>query len=343
MKPFRELSRRGRLVRLRKLANQSLKSYGIVGAQLNFIQYGENIIYRVDCPGRVDMRSVADCFVPNRYVLRIHASSDAEMIASELTWLAALSTEGGLPVPAPVPNNDGELVTKIKTEEIPAGRMISLMQWLDGRRLRKGFKPNHLAALGQTVARMHAFSAKWQPPKGFFRPTWDWESNLGGSMFKHPMEEIVGMIPEKFLQPFQVVSMKAQQAMDNFGKSFDAYGLIHADLYPENVLFRDGKALPIDFEDCGYGYWMWDIAVALCEWAWGREWEQMRDAFQDGYARVRTLTDAQWAQLDLFIATQFATIVLWSTALLMNDPKRAGEYAPWREKVGNQLLGYFNR
>jgi Ser/Thr protein kinase RdoA (MazF antagonist) len=312
-----------------------------VGAHLNFIQYGENIIYRVDCPGGIPVGRVADCFVPNRYVLRILASSDADMIASELTWLAALSTEGGLPVPAPVPNTDGELVTKIKTEGIPAGRMVSLLHWLDGRRLHAGFKSKHFMALGQAVARLHTFSAGWQPPAGFTRPHWDWDSQLGGSMFRHPMADVVATIPEKFQQPFNTISSEAKDAMERLGKGPDAYGLIHADLYPENILFKDGRALPIDFEDCGYGYWMWDIAIALCEWAWVREWGQFRDAFQEGYASIRTLPDTQWSLLDLFIAIQFATMVLWSSALLMNDPKRIGEYEPWRNKVGNQLLGYF--
>jgi Ser/Thr protein kinase RdoA (MazF antagonist) len=131
--------------------------------------------------------------------------------------------------------------------------------------------------------------------------------------------------------------------MESIGKGADAYGMIHADLYPENVLFKAGKAFPIDFEDCGYGYWMWDIAIALSEWAWGKDWERMRDAFWEGYTQIRTLPKTQWTQLDLFVATQFATMVLWSSALLMNDPKRVAEYVPWREDNGNKLLGYFKR
>ena len=87
-------------------------------------------------------------------------------------------------------------------------------------------------------------------------------------MFKHPLEEVVNSIPSKFQQPFQFISQEAKWIMESIGKGPDAYGMIHADLYPENVLFKSGKAYPIDFEDCGYGYWMWDIAIALCEWAW---------------------------------------------------------------------------
>ncbi len=343
MRPFRELTRRGRLTRLRHLANTAIEAYGLESARLSFIQYGENIIYRVDLPPSVKLTRDTDPYIPNRYVLRIHAISDADTIVSELTWLAALNQEAGLPVPAPMKTPDGILVTRITTPGMTNGRLVSLMRWLDGRRLRTGLRPNHLTALGRVVAEMHNFSYGWKPPAGFTRPHWDWDSQLGGSMFRHPMEQVVASIPAKYQEPFRYIYQEAKQVMESLGKRPDAYGMIHADLYPENVLFKAGNAYPIDFEDCGYGYWMWDIAIALCTWAWGNEWECRRDAFREGYSKVRTLPENQWAHIDLFVAIQFATMVLWSSALFMNDPKRAAEYVPWREDNGDKLLGYFNR
>jgi len=314
-----------------------------VDATLTFVQYFENIIYRVDLPGSEASSGGDSPYHSNRYLLRIHAMGDEQAIASELTWLTALNQEAGLPVPAPIKTIDGQILTKIVTPGIPQGRVVSMMCWLNGRNLKNGLKPQHLRALGRVVAQMHNFSADWQPPAGFSRPQWNWESQLGGSMFRHSFDDVIATIPAKFLQSFMVISNDAQQTMNEFGNSSDAYGLIHSDLYPENVLFKAGKAYPIDFEDCGFGYWMWDISIALCKWAWTSEWECMRDAFRDGYAEFRTLPEAQWSKLDLFIATQFATMVLWSSALLMNDPKRQAEYVPWREDNGNKLLGYFNR
>jgi Ser/Thr protein kinase RdoA (MazF antagonist) len=343
MRSFRELTRRGRLYRLRKLAESALEAYGLSGAALRFIQYGENIIYRVDATGRAALVNEGSPYIRNRYVLRIHAMDDKEAIASELTWLTALSQEAGLPVPGPVPTLDGEHLAVIVTPEIPQGRIVSLMRWLDGQRLDRGLRPKHLTALGQVVARLHAFSASWQPPAGFTRPHWDWDAQLGGSMFEHPREELVASMPAQFQEPFQAVSQEARQVLESLGTSPEAYGLIHADLYPENVLFKAGQAYPIDFEDCGYGYWMWDIAVALCHWAWCDEWEQMRDAFRDGYARIRTLPEVQWAQLDLLVATQFATMVLWASAFLKHDPVRVAEYEPWRNTNGNKLLRFMER
>jgi Ser/Thr protein kinase RdoA (MazF antagonist) len=339
MKPYRELTRRGRLSRLRELANSALVSYGLEGARLTFLQYFSNIIYRVDVPDSSDQRASGP-YIPNRYVLRIHAMDDEDAIVSELTWLKALDQEAGLPVPAPVLTLNGKLLAKISNPGVPNGRVISLMRWLDGRKLQRGLRPQHLNALGQVVAFMHNFSASWNPPVGFSRPHWDWEAQLGGIMFEHSMEELIASMPPRIQEPFQVVSQKARQVMEALGKGPDAYGLIHADLYAENVLYKGGIAYPIDFEDCGYGYWMDDIAVVLCQWAWGTDWQRMCDAFREGYDQVRRLLEEQWEKLDLFVATQFATMVLWASEFIKHDPMRQAEHGTWREDSVNKLLQF---
>jgi len=44
--------------------------------------------------------------------------------------------------------------------------------------------------------------------------------------------------------------------------------ICHNDLYPENVLFRDGHAVAlIDFDLASPGRRLWDVAVAAQEWA----------------------------------------------------------------------------
>ncbi|MGW8225906.1 MAG: phosphotransferase enzyme family protein [Anaerolineales bacterium] len=342
MKPYSELTRLGRLRRLRRLAQAALEAYGLDGARLTFIQYEGNLVYRVDLQGSSSERAQGSPYLENRYLLRILTSSDMEYVASELTWLSALS-QAGLPVPNPVLTQEGQLLTRITTPGVPGGKIISLMHWIDGRRLTKGFHPHHFHALGMMVARLHEFSACWQPPEGFSRPDWDWEGQLGGREFRYPVEELVAAMPASYQEPFQVVSEQVRQVTQNFGKGTDAYGLIHSDLYPENVLFKGREVFPIDFEDCGYGYWMWDIAIALCYWPWTEEWYWMRDAFLKGYAQIRILPESQLRYLDLFMAAQYATMVLWSTMFIQNDPAMRGEYEAWRGREGTKLLLYTER
>ena len=206
-----------------------------------------------------------------------------------------------------------------------------------------GFRPGHLRAWGRMVARLHAFAAGWQPPEGFERFVWDWEGLLGGRGFGYTVKELVASMPEHLQEPFQTVSLETRAVMEDLGKGPDAYGLIHSDMYPENVLFKAGEAYPIDFEDCGFGYWLWDIALPLCQQPWTEEWYWQRDAFLEGYAQVRTLPESQLRHLDLFMAAQYATVVLWASAFIRDDPTRQTEHEAWRDGDGVMLLRYLER
>ena len=343
MKAYDDSTRLGRLRRLRQLAHAALEAYGLEGAPLTFLQYEGNVIYRVDAPRPAHIEGKGSPYLDDRFVLRVLTTSDAEAVASELTWLDALSREAGLPVPQPVPTLEGELLIRVTTPGAPQGRLVSVMRWLDGRRLTKGFRPSHLRAWGQMMARLHQQSGNWQPPEGFRRPHWDWYGQLGGREFRWSLDELVATMPEALKEPFQIVSQQTREVMEALGTGPDAYGLIHCDMYPENVLFRAGEVLPIDFEDCGFGYWLWDIAVALCSWPWTLDWTWIRDAFLDGYATVHPLPESQLVHLDLFMAAQYATMVIWASALAKHDPARKAEHEAWRERDGQKLLRYFER
>ncbi|MGD8456734.1 MAG: phosphotransferase [Anaerolineales bacterium] len=343
MKAYNELSRRGRLRRLRSLAEVALQQYGMEGAKLTFTHYEGNVIFRVDVTDSVNQRGQSSLYVPNRYNLRILTTSNAKGVESELTWLTALSEEAGLPVPQPVPTLDGRYLIKVATPGVPDGRLVSMMRWLDGRRMLDGLRPKHFRSWGETMGKLHNFSEKWQPPKGFTRPHWDWEGQLGGREFRFPMDEVLAAIPKRYLEAFQIVSKETKKAMEAFGKGSDAYGLIHGDMYPENLLFKGGKALFIDFEDFGYGYWMWDLGVALCSWPWTDDLKWRKEALLDGYAQTRTLPDEQLKHVDLFMAAQQATMVLWATVFILNDPAMRHEHEEWRTREGDRLLRYLER
>lgn len=343
MKPYNELTRLGQLRRIRQLAEAALDAYGLRGARLTFVQYTANIVYRVDVPNPTPNTNGPGFYVPNRYLLRVLYTNHWEGVKGEMTWLAALSREAGIPVPEPVPTLEGELLTRIAMPGMPEERIVSLMRWIDGQRLTNGFRPDHFRAWGRAVARVHEFSAGWQPPEGFERPVWDWEGQLGGRYFDCSIEELVALMPQHLRGPFEIVSLETREVMEGLGKGPGVYGLIHADTFPENVLFKAGDAYLIDFEDCGFGYWLWDVAVALCLWPWTEEWTWRRDAFLDGYSQVRTLPESQLRHLDLFMAAQYATMVLWASLFIRNDPARRAEHEAWRDEDGARLLRYFER
>jgi len=260
VKPFNRLTRRGQLRRLRQLAEVSLKAYNLIGSRLTFLHYKGNVIFRVDAKDTSIIENKRTPYVPNRYILRIHSISDLDKISSELNWLAVLRRDAHLPVPEPIPTLSGELLISISTAGVPQGRVVTLMRWVDGRQLTTGLQVKHVKAVGHLMAELHKFAAYWNPPKGFERFHWDWDGLIGKTVIGYPVQELISAMPEKFRNPVREVSFKIRKVMESFGKNSDAYGMIHADMYLENLLFKGGNPRAIDFEDSGFGYWMYDIA-----------------------------------------------------------------------------------
>jgi Ser/Thr protein kinase RdoA (MazF antagonist) len=96
-----------------------------------------------------------------------------------------------------------------------------------------------------------------------------------------------------------------------FGTSADRYGLIHADLVPENILV-DGDALQvIDFDDAGYGWHLFEIATSLYFIRRDAIYVQARDAVIDGYRRHRNLSEEHLALLPMFLAARGTTYLGW--------------------------------
>jgi Ser/Thr protein kinase RdoA (MazF antagonist) len=340
MKPYGKLTRLGQLRRMRQLAEVALDAYGLVGARLTFLRYFANCTYRVDVAGQVSQGSESDRFMPNRYLLRILLAGDWEYAKGEMTWLSALGREAGLHVPEPVLTLKGELLTRIATPGMPKGRIVSLMRWVDGRQLSRGLQLRYFRPWGEMVGRLHAFAAGWTPPARFRRFVWDWEGLLGGRGFGYTVEDLVDSMPERLREPFQIVSQATRAAMKELGRGPDAYGMVHGDMYPDNILFKNGEVFPIDFEDCGFGYWLWDTGVALSQQPWTETWYRQREAFLDGYARFHPLPESQLEYLDLFVAANYATGVLWASAFLRDDPARQAEHEAWRDENGALLLRY---
>ena len=88
-------------------------------------------------------------------------------------------------------------------------------------------------------------------------------------------------------------------------------GLIHADLHYENVLFRTGTPLAIDFDDCGWGDYLYDLAVPLSELEDRSNYEALRDALLAGYARQRPLPRGFDDHLRALAILRRVQLIMW--------------------------------
>ena len=79
----------------------------------------------------------------------------------------------------------------------------------------------------------------------------------------------------------------------------------------------------IDFDDCGFGYWLYDIAVPLWEYRGRADYAAICAALLNGYRERRELPDV--THLDDFIATRDVAFGLWFAGMAQVNPAFAAD------------------
>ena len=122
----------------------------------------------------------------------------------------------------------------------------------------------------------------------------------------------------------------------------DAAGLVHGDLHQENVLFDDTSVGVIDFDDCGWGFFLYDLAVPLSEVSLRPAYPAMRSALLEAYARRRPLPDDAGTHVDAFIVLRGLQILAW--VLESRDlPAFRERWADWAREELDWLAGRVGR
>jgi Ser/Thr protein kinase RdoA (MazF antagonist) len=330
MKPFEELTYLGRVRRMRQLAHAALAVYGITEVRLNLVRQAGNTLFRVYTPSLPTTGTAGGLFEGGQYLLRVHEPGyqEPDAIELELTWLAAMRRDANLPVPEPIPTLDGRLMLPISLPGIPNTRNCSLLRWVKGRSLKHRFRPHHLQAQGRLMARLHNFAVQWQPPAGLSKRNYDWDglfqNDVGSGM---PNAEAWALLSPVHREAFAFVTERAREVMDDWGQGPDVYGLIHGDLAVDaNLLFWHGEPRAIDFDDSGFGYWVFDLAAALDACREDAAFPRYREALLNGYAEFRSLPEKQVDQLELFLAALQVYWNLWATGGTHLYPSMRQEY-----------------
>lgn len=280
-------------------AREAAGLWGLGEAPIKLAAQRENLVFRVKAPG-------------GDLALRFHRPGyrDEFQLTSELQWMAALAN-GGLRVPTPVAALTGALIQR------QGDHMVDMLEWLPGRPLGKAGELQGIAdragfcrSLGAVMAQLHGVSDEWPRPMGFARPAWDRAGLLGahplwGRFWEHP-----GLTDQQRALLLGVRA-RADAALAEIEGNAD-YGLIHADLISENMLYDDsdpqaGVAL-IDFDDGGFGFRDFELATFLLRFTEAEDYPALRAALCEGYRERRRVRPEQ---LDLFILLRALTYPGW--------------------------------
>jgi Ser/Thr protein kinase RdoA (MazF antagonist) len=182
---------------------------------------------------------------------------DLSAMRATLEWLAFLSAHDG-PVPRPVRSRKGELFEVVKDQEqvYIASACEKAPGVLAERIPPADWSDELFQVLGCALGLWHRVAQIYVPARAeFTRPEWDWGTNCF-----HPKEELVGADPTILEKRDRVLS-----ALRSLPKDRDSYGLAHLDLHLGNFFVDtvQQRIVFFDFDDCGYGWYVMDIAMLL--------------------------------------------------------------------------------
>ncbi len=238
-------------------------------------------------------------------------------IASELDWLAALQAVPGLRCPQPLPSPDGTLIHHTDYRHTVAFARIAGREPVPGDDLRPWF-----ADLGRTTARLHHHARQWPRPPGFTRKRWDCETILGPAPHWGDWRAAPGLTPEARLV-LERLCADLIRRLTAYGTGPEVFGLIHADLRLSNLLIDDHGLWVIDFDDCGFGWWMYDFAAAVSFIETDPSVAELADLWCDGYRGVGRLTSADAAMLPVLVMLRRILLTAWIGTRADSDTAQA--------------------
>jgi len=252
-------------------------------------------------------------------VLRLHRPWYHDIVAlrSEHLWTRAL-VQAGIAAPEPLLTQSGESFAQVEVAATGERRWAGLARWVEGellgdvvaREADGAANARHFKRLGAIMAAMHDQATGWAPPAGFRRHALDADGLMGPEPFWGPFWDHPIFSPA---ERDMLLGMRDRlhAALTRYGKPTRTFSLIHADLHPRNVLIDKAHAAVIDFDDSGFGWHQYDLAVALVGYQDHPDFVRFRDACIAGYRSVRTISDADLALLPMFLLIRDMAQIGW--------------------------------
>lgn len=295
--PLEELLRH-----LDRLAQESLSLWDVPeGATARLINVSENATYLIEAPGGY------------KSILRVHRENyhTHRAIECELAWLEALDAEGVVTTPGVYVGRNGDPIQEGRVEGLESPRFMVLFHFVEGGapdesgEMTAGFEE-----LGEIAARCHDHVLRWTKPDDFQRLTWDADAVFGANPTWGNWRDAPEVTPE-----VQEVLEKVEQTVcarvDAFGKASDRFNLIHADMRLANLLEDETGTRLIDFDDCGWGWFLYDFAAAISFIEDDPRIPDLKAAWVRGYRSVRNMSVEEEAEIDTFVMLRRMALLAW--------------------------------
>lgn len=289
------------LARLEVIARDALRKYGIGDeAALKLLNISENATFLVNDP-------ISD----SSTVFRVNRPGyhSRQAIESELAWVRALRDEDVVRTAKVMPAKDNSLVVvgrHFDGEE----RHGVLFEWIPGTEPAQDRLVQDFEELGAITARLHRHARDWKRPDWFTRFRWDYDTSIGQQGHWGRWQNGMGMGPSE-LAVLSRLDSTLRERLAAFGTSDDRFGLVHADMRLANLLVDESAVTVIDFDDCGFSWYMYDLGSSLSFIEHHPDVPEMVDSWVRGYRSQAPLSKEDEAEIPTFILLRRLLLVAW--------------------------------
>jgi Ser/Thr protein kinase RdoA (MazF antagonist) len=199
--------------------------------------------------------------------------------------------ENNISVPIPIKNLQNSLISELKTPEYK--KYYAVYTYLDGKLWNRNTRDNErLTLLGKNLAILHNISKNFQPNMDYKRIL-DIDFLIDGSYSR--IKKFANIGSKKLLNEIHNILTDVQNHVKIIDLAQLDFGIIHGDMHPGNHFYnrRDKTISLFDFELCGYGYHIYDLAT----FKWGllrsnsKNKKSNWESFLNGYLSVNKLAD----------------------------------------------------
>jgi len=206
----------------------------------------------------------------------INNTDDLDFFLSLMNYLSSK----GIKCPIPIENSKSNYVGEIKSK--PA----ALLTFIDGKSTLN-IKKDHTFEVGKVLAEMHLNTRDFPLEKINDLSVDGWEKLLIKN--KNKIDKFEKNLYKKIEDKIIIIRKKWPKDLPS--------GVIHADLFPDNVLFKDGKVSGlIDFYFSCTDYFTYDLCICINAWCFNYKNEFQIDLFQNllkGYQSIRKLEEEE--------------------------------------------------
>ena len=307
------------------IAQKAIQNYDLTHIQIEWLAYTHNAVFRVQTRDK-------------QFVLRLQLVQPKRQnwLTSELAWLRYIRRESDLLAPLPIAlKSDDKFFGEIENV------WLALFEYLEGESSAPlALTPHHMRQIGVYLARLHNLSSQFQPDPDFERPRLDFEGLFGETGIYHS-EAATKIFTSEQQHIFEQATAQVRSVMDELGTDRDKFGLIHGDMLSKNILFHKQSVCVIDWEYCGWGYYLYDFTPLLWQLKSQDNYQELEDALWDAYTTVRPLSNTHRQHLETLIVARQVASCRWLASNLHNPAVKGTAKDLVAQRVA-ELQGFLN-